>query len=110
MMDWACRTGAADIASLALDYGADWDYGEDVDECDKLPRNKYGLERLNIAARNGNIEVVKVLIQKCNDITKNDLNRALTSAISLQGQLQVAMLLVEEGADINTQIMSITLL
>jgi ankyrin repeat protein len=23
MMDWACRTGAADIASLALDYGAD---------------------------------------------------------------------------------------
>lgn len=89
----AARYGYTTIVNLLFKYGA----GIIIDA-----QNLLGSSALHVAAKNGNVDIVKVLIINKADINKKDLD-GLTAFhwACRRGYQEVVKLLLEQGADIN---------
>jgi ankyrin repeat protein len=108
---WAAAEGHADIVSLLAMHGADLNV-RSYDRDTSLPKMaagtpaapiaRGGLTALLFAARQGEIESVKALLDAKADINAvdSDGNNALTLAI-LNTHYDLTQLLIERGADVN---------
>ncbi|MDD5483946.1 MAG: ankyrin repeat domain-containing protein [Kiritimatiellae bacterium] len=92
---WAAHNGRLDIIKFLVDKGADIN-----------TKNKIGTTPLVLAVRTDNlvVDVVKFLIDKGADVNVRDYKFGWTPLILAvgRGRLDIAQLLVENGADTNT--------
>jgi ankyrin repeat protein len=90
----AAASGDLEGVKSAIGQGAHVDY-----------KGRAGFTPLNAAARQGNLEVVKYLVEHGADIDKSDNNRDKTPllAASFKGHFDIVKYLVEKGAKVNAQ-------
>lgn len=88
-----CRWGKERLAQLSLDCGADID-----------ARDNFDNTALMLAARDRNIEIVKMLLNNNANINAQDRSgmTALMFAVH-KGHIEVAQMLINAGADVTAQ-------
>src|SRR4051812_17273120 len=108
---WAADEGHAEAIKLLLDAGADANAQSTIDEAKKRRGVVYkqgedshpgGGTPLILAARQGNLDAVKVLAENGADLNKPAGDGSTAMVVAIQnGHYDVARYLVEKGADIN---------
>ena len=108
---WAAEQGHADVIKLLVAAGADLNASTIVEEAKKRRGVSYeqgdnfhtgGVTPLVLAARQGNLDAVKVLAENGADLNKAAGDGSTAMLVAIQnGHYNVARYLVEKGADIN---------
>ena len=108
---WAAEQGHADVIKLLVAAGADLEANTIVEEAKKRRGVSYeqgdnfhtgGVTPLVLAARQGNLDAVKVLAESGADLDKPSGDGSTAILVAIQnGHYHVARYLVEKGADIN---------
>jgi len=108
---WAADEGHAEAIKLLLDAGADANAQTTIEQAKRRRGVVYkqgddfhtgGVTALLLAARQGNLDAVKVLAEKGADLNKPAGDGSTAMVVAIQnGHYDVARYLVEKGADIN---------
>jgi uncharacterized protein len=108
---WAAEQGHAEAIKLLVAAGADINAQSTIDEAKKRRGVVYkqgenqhtgGVTPLVLAARQGNLDAVKVLAENGADLNKGAGDGSTAMVVAIQnGHYDVARYLVEKGADIN---------
>jgi ankyrin repeat protein len=108
---WAAEQGHAEVVKLLVAAGADLNASTTVDQAKRRRGVVYkqgenqqtgGVTPLVLAARQGNLDAVKVLAEGSADLNKPSGDGSTAMLVAIQnGHYGVARYLVEKGADIN---------
>ena len=108
---WAAEQGHADVIKLLVSAGADPNAQSTVAQAKRRRGVVYkqgddqhtgGVTALILAARQGNLDAVKVLAENRADLNKPSGDGSTAMVVAIQnGHYDVARYLVEKGADIN---------
>jgi uncharacterized protein len=108
---WAAEQGHADVIKLLVGAGADLNTQSTVVQAKRRRGVVYkqgddqhsgGVTALILAARQGNVDAVRVLAENGADVNKPSGDGSTAMVVAIQnGHYDVARLLVEKGADIN---------
>ena len=108
---WAAAERHPDVVTLLLDHGADWKV-RSFDRETKIPKlsaassitpiPRGGFPALAFAAREGDIECARVMLEKGVDINYGDVDNTSALAVSIMNkQYTFAKFLIDRGADVN---------
>ncbi|MEP7304161.1 MAG: ankyrin repeat domain-containing protein [Acidobacteriota bacterium] len=108
---WAAAERHADVVKLLLDRGADWKV-RSFDRETKVPRlsaassispiARGGFTALSFAAREGDIESARVMLDGGVDINYGDVDNTSALVVSIMNkQYSFAKFLIDRGADVN---------
>jgi uncharacterized protein len=108
---WAAAERHADVVSLLLQHGADWKVQSSFRET-KIPKlstassispiSRGGLTAFLFAAREGDIETAKAMLDQGVDINQTDVDSTSGLVVSIMNkQYTFAMFLLDRGADPN---------
>jgi uncharacterized protein len=108
---WAAAERHPDVVKLLLDRGADWKV-RSFDRETKIPKlsaassitpiPRGGFPALAFAAREGDIESARVMLEKGVDINYGDVDNTTALVVSMMNkQYTFAKFLIDRGADVN---------
>jgi len=108
---WAAAERHPDVVKLLLDRGADWKV-RSFDRETKIPKlsaassitpiPRGGFPALAFAAREGDIESARVMLEKGVDINYGDVDNTTALVVSIMNkQYTFAKFLIDRGADVN---------
>jgi len=108
---WAAAERHSDVVKLLLDRGADWKV-RSFDRETKIPKlsaassitpiPRGGFPALAFAAREGDIESARVMLDKGVDINYGDVDNTTALVVSIMNkQYTFAKFLIDRGADVN---------
>jgi len=108
---WAAAERHPDVVKLLLDHGADWK-ARSFDRETKIPKlsaassitpiPRGGFPALAFAAREGDVESARLMLEKGVDINYGDVDNTTALVVSIMNkQYTFAKFLIDRGADVN---------